>query len=220
MPDLSTFAPYAAITMLLILTGAGLPVPEEAIVVGAGVAASLGKLESWPAAMVSCLVGALLGDLLAYGIGRYFGLRLLRERPWFARLMHAEREKQIEGMISRHGLKVFFLARFLVGLRSPIYLTAGILRVPVKRFLFVDAISAVVVIGLFFSLAYKYGDWVGARIRQAEYLATAAVVVGVAVAVIVFFILRKRRRQHAAESLPAPIPAPGDASAKPEERIA
>ena len=26
-------------------------------------------------------LGALLGDLLAYGIGRYFGVRLLRERP-------------------------------------------------------------------------------------------------------------------------------------------
>ncbi len=190
MPDLF---PYLLTALLLILTGSGLPIPEEAIVVGAGVAASLNTINPW-GGLLACLLGAILGDLLAYGIGRRFGRGLLERRSWFARLMHAEREKQIEEMISRHGLKVFFLARFLVGLRAPIYLTAGILKVPVRKFLLIDAISAVVVIGLFYGLAFRYGEGVGKYIHKYELWGTAAVVVGCVVAAITFWVVHKRRK--------------------------
>ena len=49
------------------------------------------------------------------------------------------------------------MARFLVGLRSPFYLTAGILRVKYRWFLFADFLCASVVIGGFFGLAYLFG---------------------------------------------------------------
>ncbi|MGE0606077.1 MAG: DedA family protein [Pirellulales bacterium] len=193
MPDL---LPYLLPAILLILTGSGLPIPEEAIVVGAGVAASLGTINPW-GGVLACILGALLGDLLAYYIGRRFGRGMLQKRSWFARLMHADRERQIEEMISRHGLKVFFLARFLVGLRAPIYLTAGILRVPVRKFLLIDTISALVVIGLFYGLAFRYGETVGKWIHTGEIWVTVTVVVGCLGAAIAFWIVHQRRKRAA-----------------------
>ena len=148
---------YAGIVIALILTGAGLPIPEEVIVIFSGVASNQKVLDPW-LAFASCVVGALLGDLATYGIGRHFGRNVLREHPWFARFVTPEREKQIEAMIELHGLKVFFLARFLVGLRSPMYLTAGILRVPFTRFILIDTFCATTVIGVFFSLSYVFAD--------------------------------------------------------------
>src|SRR3954470_4097573 len=105
---------YLGIVVVLVLTGSGLPIPEEVVVIPAGAAASYGQLNPW-LALASCVAGALLGDAVMYGIGYRFGQSVLREHPWWARFLKPEREQQIEGLIRRHGLKVFFAARFLVG---------------------------------------------------------------------------------------------------------
>lgn len=192
---------YVGIVIALILTGTGLPIPEEVLIIIAGAASSQGVLNPW-LAFGCCLGGALLGDLATYGIGHHFGQNVIREHPWFARFVTPERERQLEEMIRSHGLKVFFLARFLVGLRSPMYLTAGILRVPFRRFLLVDTFCATMVIGCFFFLSYRFAPQIGGwweRIRQAEIALTVTVVVGVA-AVIVFFYVRHRRHVADAQS--------------------
>lgn len=185
---------YLGIVLFLALTGIGLPIPEEVAIVAAGVASRAQALH-WPYALLSCMVGALLGDSLMYAIGRFFGARILKEHPWWSGFLTPEREKTIEDLIERHGIKAFFVARFLVGLRSPFYLTAGILRVKYRWFLFADFICASVVIGGFFGLAYLFGDRITGLIQSAERGFTAAVVVLalVALAVIAFFSFRKRR---------------------------
>ena len=141
------------------------------------------------------MVGAILGDSLMYAIGRFFGARVLKAHPWWSGFLTAEREKTIEDLIKRHGIKAFFVARFLVGLRSPFYLTAGILRVKYRWFLFADLVCATVVIGGFFGLAYLFGDRVTGLIQSAErgFTAVAIGVALVALTVIAFFSFRKRR---------------------------
>jgi membrane protein DedA with SNARE-associated domain len=193
---------YAGIVIALILTGAGLPVPEEVLVIVSGVASKEGILNPW-LAFASCVVGALLGDLATYGIGHHFGHNVLREHPWFARFVTPEREKQIEEMIKRHGLKVFFLARFMVGLRSPMYLTAGILRVSFTRFILIDTFCATTVIGVFFSLSYVFADRINGWwhwIRDAELFITISVVTAV-LGVLLFFYVRRRRRASKLKTL-------------------
>ena len=192
MPDWFQ-ASYLGIVVFLTLTGIGLPIPEEVPIVAAGVASRAGALV-WYKALPACLVGALLGDSLMYWIGRTFGARVLREHPWWSGFLTPEREKTIEELISRHGIKAFFVARFLVGLRSPFYLTAGILRVKYRWFLFADFICASVVIGGFFGLAYLFGDRISGLIQSAERgLTLVVVIVAVVLAVIAFFSFRRRR---------------------------
>jgi len=185
---------YLGIVLFLTLTGLGLPIPEEVPIVAAGVASRAGGLH-WYYALPACLTGAILGDSLMYAIGRFFGARILKEHPWWSGFLTPERERTIENLIQKHGIKAFFVARFLVGLRSPFYLTAGILRVKYRWFLFADLVCATVVIGGFFGLAYLFGDRVTGLIQSAEKGLTA-VVIGlllVALAVIAFFSFRQRR---------------------------
>jgi membrane protein DedA with SNARE-associated domain len=185
---------YLGIIVFLTLTGIGLPIPEEVPIVAAGVASKAGALK-WYYALPACLVGALLGDSLMYAIGRFFGARVLKAHPWWSGFLTAEREKTIEDLLKKHGIKAFFVARFLVGLRSPFYLTAGILRVKYRWFLLADFICATVVIGGFFGLAYLFGDRISGLIQSAERGLTMAVIALalVALAVIAFFSFRKRR---------------------------
>ena len=190
---------YFAIIGVLILTGTGLPVPEEVIIVAAGVLSSQELLDPW-LAFASCLFGALAGDCVMYWIGYHFGRNVVREHPWWAHFVKPEREAQIEQMLAKHGLKVFFLARFLVGIRSPVYLSAGILHVPFRRFFLIDLFCATVIIGFFFGLSYRFGETIAAWIRGAEITLTCIVIVGTLAAVIYFW--RRHQKTLAEEETP------------------
>ena len=181
---------YFGIIAFLVLTGAGLPIPEEVAIVYAGVKSAVGALQ-WQYALAACFVGALLGDSLMYWIGYHFGRGVLREHPWYTGFLTPERERQIETTIEKHGLKAFFLARFMVGVRGPMYITAGILRVPYRRFLVADAISATVVVGLFFWLAYFIGERVSDWISRGTQYITVFVGILIVFGVIAWFIKNK-----------------------------
>jgi membrane protein DedA with SNARE-associated domain len=201
---------YFAIVLVLILTGSGLPIPEEVPVVAAGILSAHGQLHPW-LALACCLFGALAGDGVMYWIGYHFGRNVLREHRWWGRFLKPQREAQIEQMIEQHGLKVFFLARFLVGLRSPVYLSAGILRVPFRRFLLIDLFCATTVIGTFFLLSYRYGTAIVRWIRGAEIWLSVTMVL-VALAIGIYYWRRRNRRRRlaeAAESEPSESDPPG-----------
>ncbi len=195
LPDLQIdHISYLGIIIVLILTGTGLPLPEEVPILAAGVASSVGTLHpGW--AYLSCIVGAVLGDSVLYAIGYHFGRSLVTRHPRIAHLLHAEREAKIEEMIRRHGFKVFFVARFMVGIRAPVYLTAGVLRMSYRRFLVIDAICATSVVSLFFGLSYAYGDRVAGWIRDSEIGLTVLVALA-AVTVAGFFVWRHYRKPH------------------------
>ena len=185
---------YLVITVVLILTGSGLPIPEEVPIIAAAVLSAPppdGTLNPF-VAVACCLVGALVGDVIMYWIGYHFGRGVLAEHRWWARCVTPQREARIEEMFCRHGLKVFFVARFLVGLRTPVYLTAGILRVSFKKFVLIDLICATAVVGTFFSLTYCFGRDIAKWIRRTEWGLTIGVVI--AVACVGFYMWRRYRR--------------------------
>ncbi len=186
---------YLLIILVLILTGSGLPLPEEVPIIAAGILSSQGTMDPW-IAFGCCLFGAIVGDSIMYWIGFHFGRSVLREHPRWARWVTPEREVQIESMFRRHGLKVFFVARFLVALRSPVYLTAGILRVSFRRFFLIDLVCATAVVGTFFGLTYLFGEHIARHFRRAEGWFTFAVVI--VVACVILFIWRRYRRKVAA----------------------
>ena len=191
---------YLGIIVILVLTGCGLPLPEEVMIVAAGIASSVGTLNPWWA-FGSCLLGALGGDVVLYAIGYHFGHSLITRHPRFAHLLHAEREAGIEQMIRRHEVKVFFLSRFMVGVRAPVYLAAGVLRIPFHRFLIIDAFCATTVVGLIFGLSYAYGDRLTSLIRQSEIWLTVTVALVVCAAAC-FYFWKRRRRNRAATPQP------------------
>lgn len=183
---------YIGIFIVLVLTGSGLPIPEEVPIILAGILSGQQALNPW-LAFATCLFGALVGDCVMYVIGYRFGQPVLREHPWFARFVTPEREIQIEEQFRKHGLKVFFVARFLVGIRSPVYLTAGILRVSFRRFLMIDLFCATMVVGTFFWLTYLFGETIANWVKRAEVGFTILVVL--AVAIVGIYLWRRYKRK-------------------------
>ena len=120
-----------------------------------------------------------------------WGHNLLSYHPRLAKLLGAEREKRFEEAIEQHAFKVMLLSRFLVGIRGPVYLATGVVRLPFRQFLLYDVICATLVVGLFFGLSYLFGDHVARWIRDAELTATLLVVLMV---VIVSVLLYRRHK--------------------------
>ncbi len=190
---LGGYLPYLGIIVFLILTGAGLPIPEEVVVVAAGVFSHESDTFKWQYAYLACLGGALAGDVVVYCIGRYLGHGFFLRYPWFARLMHEEREVKMEQMINKHGFKVFFVARFMVGVRVPLYLAAGVVRMPWWRFLLINGVCATTVVSVAFWLGHQYGSVVGGYISKSQYGVTVVVVVGL-IAALIFYLMRRKKR--------------------------
>ena len=183
---------YFGFFLFIALTGCGLPLPEEVAVILAGVLSAEGKLEpTW--AFASCLAGAIVGDAMVYAIGYRFGHSLLRRHPKFGKLLGADHEKQFELAIRRHGFKVLLAARFMVGVRAPVYLAAGVVRMPFRRFLLWDLICASLVVGAFFGLSYYFGDDIARLLKQVEI--TATLILLAIVAVVAFIALKRHRGQ-------------------------
>ncbi len=206
MPDPLIHGPllaYLGIMVLLALTGAGMPVPEEVFVVGAAIAAATGTLDPW-IAMAACIAGILLGDSLMYLLGARFGRGLLNEQRWFARMLTPTAEAHIERLIQRHGMKMFLVARFLVGLRTPFYIPSGILRIGYRRFLLFDFVCTCINIGTVFGLAFflseYYGEAIYQGVRNAEWLITTVVGLGAAAAGMYYYIRRRYRRASPPEA--------------------
>ncbi|HWB11308.1 MAG TPA: DedA family protein [Pirellulales bacterium] len=186
---------YVGFGIPIVLTGMGLPVPEEVFIIAAGLASHNGVLEPW-AALLTCVIAAILGDCSMYAIGYHFGHGLVRDHRWFAWLLNPRAERKMEQKIREHGLKALFITRFLVGVRSPVYVAAGVLRIPFRYFIAWDVIAASVVVSVFFGLSYLFAEQINnlwARIRDAEIALTVGIVAGL-VAVGAYFYARHRRR--------------------------
>jgi hypothetical protein len=80
------------------------------------------------------------------------------EYRWIARLLPPEKRSRIEGNFHQYGVKILLFARLLPGIRSPIFITAGIMKLPLKRFLLADGIYAIPGVSLLFFLAFWFGN--------------------------------------------------------------
>jgi membrane protein DedA with SNARE-associated domain len=111
----------------------------------------------WWILLPICVLGVVISDGLLYGSGRFWGPRLL-DTAWMKRLISPERRTRIEDNFHKYGVWVLLFARCLPTIRSPIFIMAGIMRVPVLRFLLADGLYAIPGVSLLFFLAFWFGD--------------------------------------------------------------
>jgi membrane protein DedA with SNARE-associated domain/membrane-associated phospholipid phosphatase len=112
----------------------GILVPGIIILFGIGAMISLGAMDLLPIWLWGSL-GALLGDIVSYAIGRRYRSHLAEMWPFahFPRML--ERGRQYFRV---HGPKSVVVGRFIGPLRPVIPVTAGMLGLEPRRFLLVD----------------------------------------------------------------------------------
>jgi membrane-associated protein len=114
-------------------------VPSETSVIIAGVLAGTGDLILW-LVIVAAAAGAILGDNIAYWIGRLAGQRIVER--WF----QGERRKRIdwaERQLQERGPYLIVVGRFIPGGRSAVTLASGLLEMPWRRFILFDVLAGI-----------------------------------------------------------------------------
>jgi len=184
---------YLGVLFGIIATGLGFPMPEELpVVVGGGLAVR--QEAKWWIMLPVCIVGVIIGDSCLYLIGRIWGSRLV-ERPFFKkRLLPPERLATITENFHKYGIKILLFARLTPGIRAPIFLTAGITRLSLPRFLIADGIYAIPGVSLLFFLGYFFTERIMALIEVKEELVKSIIILVVVVGGAGYFLYRFLRR--------------------------
>jgi membrane protein DedA with SNARE-associated domain len=181
---------YWTVFLLLVGAGVGLPVPEELPVLAGGLL--VGRPEAvlhWWIMLPLCVVGVVVSDGLLYGVGRWWGRRLLGSR-WIASRLSADRLHRIQDDFRTHGVKILLCARFLPGVRSPIFIAAGILRMPFGLFVLADGLYAVPGVSLIFLLGYLFTDQIlgfAQRIAEVKLVVAGGLLIGFGYFVVRYF---------------------------------
>jgi membrane protein DedA with SNARE-associated domain len=211
---------YFGIALILILGGLGLPIPEEAPIILAAVLSRNERMWA-PAALLSCLLGVLIGDLVVYFLGYVYGEKVIG-LPLFRRLITRQREAQIKGYFHRHGFKILVSGRFVPGFRTAAYLTAGILKLPTLKLIATDFVAASLSTLIMFGLGFAFAHQIQSGIREVQQWVTLLIAVGLA-----FWFLHRfyRARKRAGRPVgppvldtdDVPLPLPKEPAASSEE---
>jgi membrane protein DedA with SNARE-associated domain len=146
---------YVLVFGLLLLENLGLPLPGFALLIVAGALAGAGKL-SLGLAIAAGVLGALVGDLVWYWLGRWRG------RPVLGFLCRLSLNPdtcvgKTERFFLRHGMPTLLIAKFLPGLNTVAPPLMGTLRARFGPFLAYDSAGALLFTVACVGLGYVFG---------------------------------------------------------------
>jgi membrane protein DedA with SNARE-associated domain len=149
---------YAAILVVVLLGNAGVPAPEESVLVLGGYLAWHGRLDL-PLVIIVGVISASLGDNLGFWAGRRYGQWAIARLP-----LPRARVAQAQGFLTRYGARAVFFSRFVAGLRTVAGPLAGAGGLPPLRFFTANLLGAVcyvpwpVLAG--YGVGYGLGGWI------------------------------------------------------------
>jgi membrane protein DedA with SNARE-associated domain len=185
---------YLGIFLGIVATGLGFPMPEELpVVLGGVLAGHQPEYIRWWIMLPVCIVAVIIGDSFLYWIGRLWGPRVLQSNWVRKHLLGPERLLSIERNFEQYGVQILLFARMTPGIRAPIFLTAGIIRLPMARFVLADGLYAVPGVSLLFFLGYWLGDSILNLVTQVEHV-KSWITVGVVAAIGIYVLYRFLRK--------------------------
>lgn len=184
---------FIAIFIFLILCGLGFPVPEEVLLVISGYIAYKGLTSPYLMGAADFL-GVLGGDLILFFIGKRWSIGR-KDHRFIKKFIGDIGLEKVKTFYTRHGNKTIFIARFISGLRVAVFLSAGVMNIKTDKFLFIDALGAIISVPLWVGAGFIMGsniDKVLRYTRDFEYLFIILVPFIIAGVVVVFLHLRKK----------------------------
>lgn len=176
------------------------PIPSEAILPAAGFAAHQGAFGIVPA-ILWATAGSLVGALALYLIGMFVGVTPLRWLFDKIPLLRADDIDKTVAWFERNGSAAVFFGRFLPIFRSLISIPAGVVRMPLWRFLLYTGLGSLIWNTVFIVIGWFLGSaW---HVVEDYMDVVQNVVIVVVVALIVWFVVARVlriRRERAVRS--------------------
>ena len=143
---------YLNLFLLLVASAFGLPIPEDACLIAAGVLAQSANQQPYLLA-AAAYCGVVLGDVILFRAGRIAGPAILRRR-WIRKHFSADRLRRIRLNLDKRSFLTIFLARHLFYMRTATFILCGAVRMNFARFLIADALAALVTVPVMMAIGY------------------------------------------------------------------
>ncbi len=201
---------YFGVVAVLVGGGFGLPIPEDIPLLLGGylcskeAEAAIGSRTHLHIMLPITFLAVVGTDWLVFWMGRVLGPRVT-SFPILGRHLKPERLVRARKFLADHGGKSLFIARFLPGLRSVAFVSAGALHVPFWKMVVYDGSAALisvptlVLVGWYFA---EYFDEARIWVMHAEHFVLAVIVLSI----VGFVIIKKMRKSRKPIAEPAPLP--------------
>jgi membrane protein DedA with SNARE-associated domain len=199
MPSFISNHLFLSIFLFLLLFGFTMPISEEIALALVGVMVRNTKAGFLVAALVA-LPALLLADSIYFLLARLVGPKLLRVR-FLGKFLKPERVQEGELYFQRRGPRIVFISRFVVGIRAPVILGAGLLRMRWSRFIINDGAAILIAVPCWLAVGMALGlqlDSEAGIIGKAfAILGPIAIILG---SILIFRSVKADRAKAAAES--------------------
>lgn len=128
------------ITLLMAAESMIFPVPSEAVMPFAGFLWFDGRLTVWQI-LISSTLGSLIGSLISYYIGLWYGEAFIRRWGKYF-LLNEHHLQQTNDFFARYGDSTVFISRFIPIVRHLISIPAGVGKMNLTKFTIYTAIGA------------------------------------------------------------------------------
>lgn len=187
---------YSTVLGTLLLIGIGLPIPEDLILLLAGIAA-YNKIVSIQGIFIVCYCGVLAGDIIMYFIGFFFGRKLLYAgtKARFFSALNLKRIAEIKRSLRKRRMVVVFAARHLFPIRSATFVAAGTLRIPFWEFILADGLAALISVSVLLFLGHFLAETISTD--ALEHLVSQAhfyIILAVILIAVGYYVKRKRKK--------------------------
>ena len=148
--------PYLGLFVLLLLGGIGLPFPEDTTLILCGFLISEEVVKPVPALLVT-YAGLQIADFLIYLIGNKYGDAVVNH-PVSRKFISSKSLDTVKRQFAKRGVMLIVAGRHLIGLRTQIFLVAGVMKMPPLKFLAADAISSPITMAIMIGAGYVGGQ--------------------------------------------------------------
>ncbi len=202
--DAGGIVPYAIVFGVLLTCGLGVPLPEDISLIFGGFLV-FEERAVLPWMMLTGYLGIIIGDSMIFFFGRKFGSKLgSKPTGFFSRVISPDKRARVEGLFKKHGEKIVLLARFLPGVRSVTYFTAGSVGMKYSHFVFFDSVASLASAPIFVFLGFKFGGELEELLHKIARGQRSVVIATVVILLAGFLFSRwrsKREAQANAEAL-------------------
>ena len=160
-------APFVII-LLLTSAGANVPLSEDVVNITAALMAVLNP-EYALRLLASVLIGAYLGDMVSYWVGRGAGHLLLAPKKSVRRDSLRKKVAVMSGFLHKRDALVLVFGRFIpFGFRNILHMTSGIIRISYIRYILIEIPAVLLTTGLLFALVFLLGSQAADILKTAE----------------------------------------------------
>ncbi len=185
-----------ALFFLLVFGILALPIPEETLMVVAGVLMHHGELEI-PATIAAALLGSMCGISSSYLLGRTAGLFLIHRYGRWVGIGQRQIDRG-HAWFERFGKWSLIFGYFIPGVRHFTGVFAGVAELSFSHFALFAYTGAFIWVSCFLSIGYFFGSYWLLFFEKIEVEVDDLLTLGIAAAILIalYWLAKKVRKKH------------------------